>query len=85
VPNLLVPDNTKVAVIKACLCEPQVNRMTASRRWLLAGISRGDEVGLGAALEKMALIVLRLAMLLAECRPPHADAELGPYPGRRFQ
>jgi len=26
VPNLLVPDNTKVAVIKACLYEPQVNR-----------------------------------------------------------
>jgi transposase len=26
VPQLLVPDNTKVAVIKACLFEPQVNR-----------------------------------------------------------
>src|ERR1700741_5399748 len=26
VPTLLVPDNTKVAVIKACLYEPQVNR-----------------------------------------------------------
>jgi len=26
VPNLLVPDNTKVAVIKACLYEPQINR-----------------------------------------------------------
>jgi transposase len=26
VPNLLVPDNTKVAAIKACLYEPQVNR-----------------------------------------------------------
>src|SRR5580692_8826019 len=26
VPKLLVPDNTKVAVIKACLYEPQVNR-----------------------------------------------------------
>ena len=26
VPRLLVPDNTKVAVIKACLYEPQVNR-----------------------------------------------------------
>src|SRR3954449_8295095 len=26
VPNLLVPDNIKVAVIKACLYEPQVNR-----------------------------------------------------------
>jgi transposase len=26
VPNLLVPDNAKVAVIKACLYEPQVNR-----------------------------------------------------------
>jgi transposase len=26
VPNLVVPDNTKVAVIKACLYEPQVNR-----------------------------------------------------------
>jgi hypothetical protein len=26
VPHLLVPDNTKVAVIKACLYEPQVNR-----------------------------------------------------------
>ena len=30
VPNLLVPDNTKVAVIKACLYEPQVNRTPAS-------------------------------------------------------
>jgi transposase len=29
VPNLLVPDNTKVAVIKACLYEPQVNRTYA--------------------------------------------------------
>ena len=26
VPRLLVPDNTKTAVIKACLYEPQVNR-----------------------------------------------------------
>jgi hypothetical protein len=31
VPNLLVPDNTKVAVIKACLYEPQVNRRGPSR------------------------------------------------------
>src|SRR5438093_487066 len=29
VPKLLVPDNTKVAVIKACLYEPQVNRTSA--------------------------------------------------------
>jgi transposase len=29
VPNLLVPDNTKVAIIKACLYEPQVNRTYA--------------------------------------------------------
>src|SRR5713101_353656 len=29
VPNLLVPDNTKFAVIKACLYEPQVNRTYA--------------------------------------------------------
>jgi transposase len=29
VPNLLVPDNTKVAVIKACLYEPQVNQTYA--------------------------------------------------------
>jgi transposase len=29
VPQLLVPDNTKVAVIKACLYEPQVNRTYA--------------------------------------------------------
>jgi transposase len=29
VPKLLVPDNTKVAVIKACLYEPQVNRTPA--------------------------------------------------------
>ena len=29
VPALLVPDNTKVAVIKACLYEPQVNRSYA--------------------------------------------------------
>jgi hypothetical protein len=39
VPNLLVPDNTKVAVIKACLYEPQVNRtyaeMAIIERWLL--------------------------------------------------
>jgi transposase len=29
VPNLLVPDNTKVAIIKACHYEPQVNRSYA--------------------------------------------------------
>jgi transposase len=29
VPNLLVPDNTKVAIIKACHYEPQVNRTYA--------------------------------------------------------
>jgi transposase len=29
VPRLLVPDNAKVAVIKACLYEPQVNRTYA--------------------------------------------------------
>jgi transposase len=29
VPRLLVPDNTKVAVVKACLYEPQVNRTYA--------------------------------------------------------
>src|SRR5438270_13799085 len=29
VPKLLVPDNTKVAVIKACLYEPQVNQTYA--------------------------------------------------------
>ena len=29
VPKLLVPDNTKVAVIKACLYEPQINRTYA--------------------------------------------------------
>src|ERR1700724_2522159 len=29
VPQLLVPDNTKVAVIKACLYEPQINRTYA--------------------------------------------------------
>jgi transposase len=29
VPRLLVPDNTKVAVIKACLYEPQINRTYA--------------------------------------------------------
>jgi hypothetical protein len=31
VSTLLVPDNTKVAVIKACLYEPQVNRTYAGR------------------------------------------------------
>jgi len=31
VPRLLVPDNAKVAIIKACLYEPQVNRTTP--RW----------------------------------------------------
>ncbi|MGY3533143.1 hypothetical protein ACVILK_003269 [Bradyrhizobium embrapense] len=29
VPTLLVPDNTKVAVIKASLCDPQINRTYA--------------------------------------------------------
>ena len=29
VPQLLVPDNTKTAVIKACLYDPQVNRTYA--------------------------------------------------------
>ena len=38
VPALLVPDNTKVAVIKACLYDPQINRSYADmaahcRRW----------------------------------------------------
>jgi transposase len=54
VPNLLVPDNTKVAVIKACLYEPQVNRTyaemaahydTAIRDWL--GPARVAVVPLG--------------------------------------
>jgi transposase len=31
VPRLLVPDNTKVAVIKACLYDPQINRTYARR------------------------------------------------------
>src|SRR5262249_42604535 len=31
VPRLIVPDNAKVAVIKACLYEPQINR--TSPRW----------------------------------------------------
>jgi hypothetical protein len=59
--------------------------MTASRRWLLSAISRADEIGLGAVVEKIALIVLSLAMLLAGCRGPNADAELGPNPGGGFQ
>jgi transposase len=29
VPNLIVPDNAKVAVLKACLYDPQVNRTYA--------------------------------------------------------
>ena len=29
IPNLIVPDNTKVAVIKACLFDPQINRTYA--------------------------------------------------------
>jgi transposase len=29
VPRLIVPDNAKVAVIKACLYEPQINRTYA--------------------------------------------------------
>ncbi len=29
-PNLLVPDNIKVAVIKACLYDPQINRTYAA-------------------------------------------------------
>lgn len=29
VPNLIVPDNTKVAVVKACLFEPEINRTYA--------------------------------------------------------
>jgi transposase len=29
VPNLIVPDNTKVAVIKSCLFDPQINRAYA--------------------------------------------------------
>jgi len=28
-PRLIVPDNAKVAVIKACLCEQQINRTYA--------------------------------------------------------
>jgi transposase len=30
VPHLLVPDNTKVAIIKACLYDPQINRTYAA-------------------------------------------------------
>jgi len=29
VPSLIVPDNAKVAAIKACLCGPQINRTHA--------------------------------------------------------
>ncbi len=36
VPRLLVPDNTKVAVIKACLYEPQVNRTGSAEEELNA-------------------------------------------------
>ena len=36
VPALLVPDNTKVAVIKACLYDPQINRSYATWRRITA-------------------------------------------------
>jgi hypothetical protein len=51
VPKLLVPDNTKVAVIKACLYEPQVNRTPAfagagsTPRWRPITISRSCRHG----------------------------------------
>ena len=53
VPKLLVPDNTKVAVIKACLYEPQVNRTPAfagagsTPRWRLITIPRSCRHGRG--------------------------------------
>jgi transposase len=53
VPKLLVPDNTKVAVIKACLYEPQVNRTPASAgagstpRWRPITIPRSCRHGRG--------------------------------------
>jgi hypothetical protein len=54
VPALLVPDNTKVAVIKACLYDPQINRSYADmaayygtkRRGpanAMSGVGRGDQ------------------------------------------
>src|SRR5438045_993515 len=39
VPKLLVPDNTKVAVIKACLYEPQVDRKSTRLNSSHLGIS----------------------------------------------
>jgi transposase len=58
VPKLLVPDNTKVAVIKACLYEPQVNRTPAfagagsTPRWRPITIPRSCRHGLGGRVTK---------------------------------
>lgn len=45
-PKLLVPDNAKVAVIKACLYEPQVNRTYAE---MSGALRHGDPPGPAAA------------------------------------
>jgi transposase len=42
VPNLIVPDNTKVAVIKACLFDPQINRTYADMASLRHSNSAGQ-------------------------------------------
>ena len=80
VPNLLVPDNTKVAVIKACLYEPQVNR---NRGRDGARIQRHGEIPPArprrprdkAKVEKAVLIVVR--WLLGRLRYHRFFASLG--------
>ena len=49
VPRLLVPDNTKVAVIKACLYDPQINRTYAD---MAAHYDTGNTSGPSAASER---------------------------------
>jgi hypothetical protein len=52
VPRLIIPDNAKIAVIKACLYEPQVNRLGDTRpdtsRVFILGLDL-KEIGLNGA------------------------------------
>ena len=59
VPRLIVPDNAKVAVIKACLYEPQVNRTYAEMAGALRHRRAANQARVGHATR---LVFLRTGM-----------------------
>ena len=74
-PAILVPDNTKTAVIKACLYEPQVNRTYAKMATHYGAAifpARPRRPRDKAKVEQAVLIVERWLMILA-WRPGVAD------------